>query len=78
MSTIFIISQIRQKAEGTSFSSSHFELRFHQNLRYAYPFSRSGVKGSRMQVLINTNHLDHLLNVVLFWANRWFHVRIQI
>ena len=52
------------------FSSSHFELRFHQNLRYAYPFSRSGVKGSRMQVLINTNHLDHLLNVVLFWANR--------
>ena len=78
MSTIFIISQIRQKAEGIFFSSSHFALRFHQNLSYLYLFSHIGRKGSRMQVLINTNPLDHLLNVVLFWAKRWFYVKKQV
>jgi len=62
MSTIFIISQIRQKAEGISFSSSHFALRFFQNLSYAYFFSHIGKKGSRMQVLINTNPLDRFMN----------------
>lgn len=78
MYTAFITGQIRQKAEDFSFSSSHFALGFHQNLSYLYLFSHIGRKGSRMQVLINTNHLDHLLNVVLFWANRWFHVKIQV
>ena len=68
MSTIFIISQIRQKAEGISFSSNHFASQFFQNLSYLYLFSHIGRKGSRMQLLINTNPLDHLLNVVLLWA----------
>jgi hypothetical protein len=62
MSTIFIISQIRQKAVGTSFSSSHFELRFHQNLRYAYPFSRSAGKGISALVFTFIHWLENLIN----------------
>ena len=65
MSTIFIISQIRQKAEGFSFSSSRFALRFHQhqNLRYAYPFSHSAGKGISALVFTFIHSLEHLISM---------------
>ena len=60
----FITGQIRQKAEGIFFSSSHFALRFHQhqNLRYAYPFSHSAGKGISALVFTFIHSLEHQIN----------------
>ncbi len=62
MSTALITGVFRQQVKDLIFLSTHFALRFHQNLRYVYTFSLSGWKGSRVLVSISTNSMDHLIN----------------
>ena len=61
MYTAFITVQIRQKAEGIFFSS-HFALRFHQNLCDTYPFSHSAGKGISALVFTFIHSLEHQIN----------------
>ena len=62
MSTIFIISQIRQKADGIFFSSTNCASRSFQNLSYAYPFSHSAVKGISALEFSFIHWLENLIN----------------